>query len=90
MGLLTKANLMELNKRLAFSDFIIKYKIEKIKLWFPSILTPNNSKNNANVWARPDEPPLTKSWSSPPGFKKQTTPKAKIKAERTDMTKAVP
>lgn len=27
MGLLTKANLMELNKRLAFSDFIIKYKI---------------------------------------------------------------
>lgn len=28
MGLLTKANLLDLNKRLAFSDFILKYKIK--------------------------------------------------------------
>ncbi len=28
MGLLTKANLIDLNKRLAFSDFILKYKIK--------------------------------------------------------------
>ena len=60
------------------------------------IFTPQVSKIRRKTWATPEEPPetrVTEPVITPPkadGSRKHLTPKAKIAAEKTDITNVTP